>query len=57
MSYVGMDLHKAFTQYAVVSGDGVILDEGRIENEDPSKLEKCCSRTDSLERRETNRRS
>ncbi|MDG6926682.1 MAG: IS110 family transposase [Nitrososphaerota archaeon] len=40
MSYVGMDLHKAFTQYAVVNGDGVILDEGRIENEDPSELEK-----------------
>ena len=38
--FVGMDLHKMFTQYAVVDNDGVILDEGRIENEDPTELER-----------------
>ena len=35
-----MDLHKVFTQYAVMDNDGVVLDEGRIENEDPSELER-----------------
>ena len=38
--FVGMDLHKMFTQYAVMDNDGVILDEGRIQNEDPSELER-----------------
>jgi transposase len=38
--FVGMDLHKMYTQYAVMDGDGAVLDEGRIENEDPSELEK-----------------
>jgi transposase len=38
--FVGMDLHKVFTQYAVMNNEGTILDEGRIENEDPSELRK-----------------
>jgi transposase len=44
--YVGLDLHKRYTQYAVMDHDGAILDEGRIENDDPRKLEKF---SDSLE--------
>jgi len=35
--FVGLDLHKVYTQYAVMDDDGVLLDEGRMEN-DPDRL-------------------
>ena len=35
--FVGLDLHKMYTQYAVMDDDGVLLDEGRMEN-DPKRL-------------------
>jgi transposase len=44
--YVGLDLHKRYTQYAVMDHDGAILDDGRIENDDPGELERF---SDSLE--------
>lgn len=37
--YVGLDLHKMYTQYAVMDNDGVLVREGRINN-DPTQLEK-----------------
>ena len=37
--YVGLDLHKMYTQYAVMDNDGVLVREGRIEN-DPAELER-----------------
>lgn len=37
--YVGLDLHKKYSQYAVMDNDGVLLNEGRIDN-DPTELEK-----------------
>ena len=37
--YAGLDLHKMYTQYAVMDNDGVLVREGRIEN-DPAELER-----------------
>jgi transposase len=37
--YVGLDLHKMYTQYAVMDNDGALVREGRIEN-DPGELER-----------------
>jgi transposase len=37
--FVGLDLHKAYTQYAVMDNDGVLVKEGRIGN-DPTELER-----------------
>jgi hypothetical protein len=37
--FVGLDLHKAYTQYAVMDSDGVLVKEGRIQN-DPTGLER-----------------
>jgi transposase len=44
--FVGLDLHKRYTQYAVMDHGGAVLDEGRIENNDPRELERF---SDSLE--------
>lgn len=37
--YAGLDLHKMYTQYAIMNKDGVLVKEGRIEN-DPDELER-----------------
>lgn len=37
--YAGLDLHKMYTQYAIMDKDGVLVKEGRIEN-DPDELER-----------------
>ena len=36
LMFVGMDLHKRYTQYAVMDDAGVVVDEGRMENDPDS---------------------
>jgi len=48
--YVGLDLHKMYTQYAVMDNDGALVREGRIEK-DPGVLEEILRFPDQREHR------
>jgi len=46
--FVGLDVHKKYTQVAIVDEDGVVTEQERIENE-PGKIEEFSNRLDNAD--------